>query len=351
MNKNIIVTSLAIIILIGLITVGIKGENEVGLVKVGVIAPLSGPQGNIGEEIVNTIKLASTTNISISYEDDQCDGKKAISAYQKLKNEGVHIFNVNCSGSVLAIAPIAKQDGNVVITGYGGSSEIRKTGDEVIRFTPDSISIAEAMANYVSTSTIVGKVGLLYEEQDYAVSAAKILKEKLGNIIVAEERYNANDNSFKTQLSKLKAADIGTVLYIPTSDKTAQLVYKEMQLLKFPNKIIGDVNVCEYPFAPKEYGLKVVCFDFGFPVETGEYKNFLEEYKARYGKASNFNFNDALTYDIFVIIDSFSKNKVDNLVPDLKKFLLAGVHGKMADYNFTSDGEIAGGGSLKLIER
>ncbi len=323
-----------------------------GLLTIGVINPMSGPAANLGEEVTNTVNLASTTAITFSLEDDPCDSKKAISAYEKLKQEGVKIFSVSCSGSVMALAPLAKADGNLIVTGYAGSAEIRKTGDEVIRFTPDAISIAEAMAEYAATIPATAKMGLLYEEHDYSKSAAVLLKEKLGSKIIAEERYTSTDTTFRTQLAKLKALGLTHLLYVPTSDKAAQLVLKEMQTLSFKPEILGDVNLCEYSFAPKDFGLHTTCFDFGFSTETQGYKDFLEAYKSKYGKAPMAAFNLAVSLDSFYAIDQFAKNYTgNNLIPDLKKYLLAGVDGKMTKYTFTPDGEVVAEGSLKKLER
>lgn len=345
-----IIVAIIVVIIIAWNVVDRPKQTEI--LRIGVINPMSGPAGNLGEDVWNAMRLASTTSLELVLEDDQCDTKKAVSAYQKLKLEGVKVFSVSCSGSVMALAPLAKEDGNLIITGFAGSAEIRKTGDEVIRFTPDAISIAEAMAEYTATLPATTKIGILYEEMDYSKSAAEILKQKLGNRIIIEERYTANDSTYRTQLTKLKGSGITTLLYIPTSDKAAQLVYKEMKTLGFTPAIIGDVNVCEYPFAPKEFGLTATCFDFGFSTERPAYQEFLAAYKAAYGKDPIAAYNDAVTYDSLYAVNMFMESYAgDNLIPDLKKYLLAGVDGKMTKYTFTPDGEVESEGNLKKVER
>jgi ABC-type branched-subunit amino acid transport system substrate-binding protein len=329
-----------------------KNDNKNNLIKIGVINPTSGPAGNIGEEVANVIKLASSTALEIIYEDDQCDSKKAISAYQKLNNEGTKIFYVSCSGSVMALAPLIKKDGNLLVTGYAGSSEIRKTGDEVIRFIPDALSVSEPMSGYVkdkvsSSSTI----GLLYEEQDYSKSVAMSIEEYLGKDRIISERYNANDTTFRTQIAKLKSQKIDTLLFVPTSDKAAELVYKEMDLLGFRPLIIGDVNACDYPIDTKSYKLSMICFKAGFDVETQAYKDFVKSYKDAYSMDASFPFYDAVTYDIILAINNFYKDKPRANISDLKNHIIGGVKGIMSDYNFTKDGEVLSGKYLKLQEK
>jgi ABC-type branched-subunit amino acid transport system substrate-binding protein len=206
--KKIIISVLVIVVVILLVLSQRSSNETVGTIKIGVIGPFSGPAQTIGEEIMNSILLASSSRLQISFEDDQCDSKKAISSYEKLKLQSVHVYYVACSGSVLALSPIVKEDNNVILTAYAGSSAIRETGDEVIRFIPDALSIADKMAQYSKQIASTSKIGLLYEKQDYSVSVANILKKELGSIIKVEETYSGDDSSFRTQIVKLKASGI-----------------------------------------------------------------------------------------------------------------------------------------------
>ncbi len=343
---------LGIIVVVILVLSLIRPSTSVKSIKIGVINPMTGPAGTVGEQVVNAIKLASSTSLQVVVEDDQCDSKKALSAYMKLKQEGVRVFYISCSGSLLAVAPLAKADNNVILTAYAGSSEIRKTGDEVIRFIPDSLSIADAMSTYVSGLSSTTKLGLFYENQDYSKSVAMSLSSSLGNKIIAEDTYTATDNTFRTQIAILKAKGINTLLYTPTSDKALQLIYKEMQLLDYKPLIVGDVNTCEYSPSPKTFGLKAVCFDAGFSHETEAYKAFKIAYKEKYGVDSASPFYDSITYDIFKLLEKYSiRNSSDDFVVGLKKYLLAGVQGEMATYAFTSNGELLADDYLKMFEK
>lgn len=271
-------------------------------VKIGVIIPLSGPVASMGEPIKNAIELQAYQNILPIFEDDPCDAKKAISAYQKLKLENVKIFYAACSGSVMALAPLAAQNGDLIVTAYAGSAEIRKTGTEVIRFIPDALSVGEAMVKHIST--LEGKkIGLLHEEQDYAQSLANLLQENLGDKILTTEKYNANDNTYRTQITKLKFSGIDTLLFVPTSDKAAQLILKEMQVQNFTPEVISEVNTCDYPFKPVDYGLHGVCWRA--TLDTAGYEKYVSDYKAKYGKDSQYPFYDSITFDLFGILDNF----------------------------------------------
>ena len=96
---------------------------------VGIITPLSGEAASMGEFVRKAVELDTYKSFTTRFEDDACDPKKAVTAYNLLKLENIKVFYVTCSGSVLSIAPLAKQNGDLIITAYAGSAEIRKTGE------------------------------------------------------------------------------------------------------------------------------------------------------------------------------------------------------------------------------
>ena len=88
-------------------------------IRIGVIAPLSGPTANWGQNVVKAIDLAyeelDHDQVKIIYEDDQLDPSQTISAYRKLKNEGIDAIITVASGPSNAIAPLAEEDGIIMI--------------------------------------------------------------------------------------------------------------------------------------------------------------------------------------------------------------------------------------------
>ncbi len=306
---------------------------------IGVIMPLSGEAASMGEGVKNTIELAvseiADSNFNVKYEDDQCDTKKAILAYQKLKSEGVHTFYVACSGSVLALAPLAKEDNSLIVTAYAGSSEIRKTGDEVIRFIPDALTVVDAIAEYLKESATT--TALLYENAAYPLSVSNSLKEKL--TINLDLPYNSTSRSLVPELLKIKQSGINKVIFIPLSDKLANVMYKEMGALGLKVLVVGDVNVCDYTSKPSDYGIPYVCFKAEAKGERVE--DFKIKYKQRYSIESQFLFYDIATYDSIYGIYATQGKKED---------MLKGIEGPINTYLFDQSGELLNGYEyLKLI--
>lgn len=350
--KNIWLWIAVAVILVGGWFVFYKKPQEAAAEKtiVGVIGPFSGSAASMGEAIRNSINLLMPEAVTFDFQDDECEAKKAITAYQLLQGKGVKVFYVACSGSVLALAPMAKENGDLILTAYSGSTEIRKSGKETIRFNPDGLSVIGVMTDYLATSPFK-KYGILYEKQDYAQSVVDGLKTVLGDKVTMEEGYLSSSTSFKTQIAKLKASGIDAVIFVPVSDVAAKTIYGEMQDLKIGKPIVGEVNACDYSFKPSDYGLKGVCWKAG--VDTPGYAAFAAAYKAKYGTEPAYPLYDSFTYDSMLITDRLlvGKGKLDNAaVQALEDAIIAGQKGSVVDFAFDEDGEVVASDYLKLVE-
>ena len=327
--------------------IGVTSEKEV----LGVIVPLSGPAGSMGEFVKNAIDLADAKHVTIEYQDDQCDGKKALSSYQELKLKGAKIFYVACSGSVLALAPLAKNDGNLIITAYAGSAEIRKTGDEVIRFIPDALTIVDAMKEYFKENTANTTYAILYEEQDYPKSVADGVVAALGSKLLIKETYRPDSTDMRSQLTKIKGKNVDKLVFVPVSDATAKIALGQMRDLGLKTTVVGDVNLCGYPFSPSDFGQKTVCWNA--ELDKKEANIFADIYKAKYASTSTYPFYDAITYDSIGIVDDLvgSAGSKKDLIPYLKSHILGGIKGKISSYEFEPNGEVMGVNYLKMVEK
>ena len=307
------------------------------LLKIGVIIPLSGPAASMGQSIQGAIGLVEQTKSKILFEDDQCDAKKALAAYRKLSNAGVSVFYVACSGSILAMAPLIKSHGQLLLTSYSGSAEVRKTGTEVIRFNPDAVSIADGLARALqreSPFNTMKHLALLHEEQDYASSMLTILTNQLADRLVAVESFQANQASYKAQLLKIKNSKADALIFIPVSDFAPEIIMKELQALKIELPLFGEVNLCDYRVKPSVYNLHGACLQA--TLDSQAFIDFKALYKVRNKRQSQYPFYDAISYDIFSILNQQEFKDVQSV----KAYLMAGVQGPILHYSFDNDGEV-----------
>ena len=340
MKKLYLILIVAIIVIILIVALGGRTapDDRIEVPKIGIIAPLSGPAGNIGEGLKRALDMVKPTHLEMVYMDDECNTAKALSAYNNLKTRGIKLYFVACSGSVMALAPLAKTDNNLIITGYAGSSEIRITGDEVIRFDPDAVSIVAALVKELSTSEWASKkLAIIHEKQDYAQSAVDTLNREFGSRVLLTESYQASDISMKTQITKLKGSGADAIIFVPVSDKASDIVLKEMKDLGITMPVVGEVNLCGFTTTPSDFGLHGFCLDQ--KIDTDGARTFEADYLRTYNIASQYPVNDGVSYDSLKITDRLFGEGV-RTISGLKRALLMGVQGDIMKYEFEPNGEV-----------
>jgi ABC-type branched-subunit amino acid transport system substrate-binding protein len=315
--------------------------------KVGFVVPLTGSAALMGESLNGIVKLAGLRNISPQFEDDRCEAKTALSAYLKLRGRGVRVFYLACSGSILALAPHAKRNGDLILTSYAGSIKIRQTGSEVIRFNPDAVSIAEGMISLLTPElkpTIV-----LFEEQDYAQSLSDKLHETFGGTIIESISYRADAASFAAEALKIRQQrSAKSVIFISVSDSAARRMLRALAQVGVDVPILGEVNLCDYPFSLAEFGLRGECVSARFSGER--FTTFMSEYKSQIGREPAYPFYDAIALDLLQHLDGIASNQQEPAKIGAK--LLEGFPGRFAQYSLTKDGEVIDGGRyLVRVER
>ncbi len=303
---------------------------------IGIIVPLSGPAALMGKSMQGVVKVAQLKHLRVFFEDDQCDAKKAISAYLKLRSQGIRTFYMACSGSILATAPLIKRNGDLLLTTYSGSTRVQETGAEVIRLNPDASSLAYVFVKLLEDGH--APVAILHEEQEYASSLADKIQELAGGLIVERVSYKADETSFQAELLRLKRAKPRYVLFIPVGDDAARNVLKEFAQLKISIPLLGDVNLCDYPFTLYDFGLRGKCVSA--QLHGAAYETFLQDYERYVGHKAAFPFYDALAYDLFRFLEGLAESA--NLSADLiRERLLMGFQGSFMKYSLTSNGENA----------
>lgn len=346
MKKQIILVLSIVVILCSIFILNNNNKSERPIL--GVIIPLTGPVAPIAEGLKNTIDYIQLKNINIEYADDACDAKKALSAYQELKLKGVKVFYIACSSSILSIEPLAKQNGDLILTTYAFSSDIRDTGNDVIRFIPDSLDVFGSMKEYFSKHPS-NSYAVLYENGTYqslADNLSNLLKDKL----IARESYNSDATDIRTQLIKIKNSGAENLIFLPVGDKLAKSVYENMKIQNMNIPIIGEFNLCNYTFKPSEFGLKSVCWKG--QLDNVASQEFSKGYKLKYSIENQYPFFDQITYDVISISDKLmgdfgaSDNKS---IGRIKDKILSGVEGPITSYTFESNGKLKDGDKF-LVE-
>ncbi|MFH1145708.1 MAG: ABC transporter substrate-binding protein [bacterium] len=232
---------------------GISGE-----LKVGVILPLTGKAANFGEDIRTALTMAEqeiksdSANVSftLEYQDDECDPKKAVSAYQYIHDvkKANFIIGPVCSSATLAVAPLAERDRVILITPVSSAETISEAGDFVFRnHTHDKAEI-EVLAPYVAKK--YKRVAVIYDSSNDAfVLNHKFLTEllpKYGSEVVISIPVAASKGDYRTDLLKLKEKneqiDAVFVAFLTNDGVVVMKQMNEMGIKKpiFSNKTFGN---------------------------------------------------------------------------------------------------------------
>jgi branched-chain amino acid transport system substrate-binding protein len=121
--KNKAFKSLAAIVSLLMILSGCNSGNTteqpgVRVVRIGSILPLTGPvaaYGNYAKQgqlkaIDDLNKLQADIRFELALEDGKSEGKEAVTAYQKLRSEGVDIITAGSSAMCMPVLPLAVKD-------------------------------------------------------------------------------------------------------------------------------------------------------------------------------------------------------------------------------------------------
>ena len=153
------------------------------------------------------------------------------SAYHKLTDVDSLkiILGTSCSGAMLGVAPLAEADGVILFSGLASNPDIANAGDYIFRTQISDIQVGIATGNTLWADG-VRKLATITEETDYAegvrrTSVAQF--EKRGGEIVAEESFASDTTGFRSQLTKLFAANPDALHLAPQSEFSAGTIIKQ----------------------------------------------------------------------------------------------------------------------------
>jgi branched-chain amino acid transport system substrate-binding protein len=213
-------------------------------IKIGNINPYSGPAsayGTIGKTISAYFKMVNAEGgingrmINFISYDDSYSPPKALEQTRKL---------VESDNVLLVFQPLGTP-GNSAIQGYLNGKKVpqlfvatgaTKWGDPkkfpwTMGWQPNYQSEGRIYAAYILKNHPNGKIGILYQNDDYGKDYVKGLKDGLGDkaksMIVSEQPYEVADPTVDSQIIALKASG-ADILFNATTPKFAAQSIKKM---------------------------------------------------------------------------------------------------------------------------
>ena len=298
MNTKYLLSLFLIILLVFLITSCTTGQvvKEPDVIKVGVILPMIGKAAAYGKEVRSGLELAledinkDKTRIELIYEEEACDPKQAVTAYQHLsKVRGVkNIIGALCSVSTLAIAPLAEQDKVILFTPASAAESISDAGDYIFRNHGRSSTEMKVLAEYASKK--YKTFAIIYDSSNDGMIAGKDYFKKFveenGGKVLFIEGFKGDELDFRTILLKFKKQENDVeAVFLPAFQNQLVLLVKQMNELGIYKPILADksVEISDTINALDELAEGII-----YPVaEYSENTNleFWNKYKRKYGKS------------------------------------------------------------------
>jgi branched-chain amino acid transport system substrate-binding protein len=214
-------------------------------IKIGNIIPYSGPAAGYGEigkteaAYFNKVNDGGGVNgrkiVFVSY-DDGYSAPKAVEQARKLveSDEVLLIFNSLGTPSNIAIHNYMNtmKVPHLFVASGAAKWNDPKNFPWTMGYLPTFQSEARIYAQHLLQRHPQGKIGILYQNDDYGRDYVKGLKDGLGGKmqIVAELPYDVSDPAVDSQIVDLKAAGADILFDVTTTKFTAQAIRKAAEI-------------------------------------------------------------------------------------------------------------------------
>ena len=341
---------------------GAASAQDVQVVKIGHVAPMSGAQAHYGKDNENGARMAvedlNTQNIVIggkkikwelAAEDDAADPKQGTAAAQKLcdaKVAGV-VGHLN-SGTTIPAAKVYNDCGIPHITGAATNPNLTKPGYKTTyRIISNDNALGAGLAFYAADTLKLKRVAVIDDRTAYGQGVADVFKKIAASkgITVVDEQFTTDKaTDFMAILTSIKAKNPDGIFF-GGMDPQGGPMLRQMEQLGLGNvKYFGGDGICTSELAKLAAGAKtlenVVCAEGGASLSKmpgGE--AWKTRYDAKY--PNQFQVYSPYTYDAtFVLVDAMKRaNSVDPKVytPKLIETNFQGVTAKIA---FEPNGEL-----------
>lgn len=319
-------------------------------VKIGFSGPMIGDISWLGETSLNGIKLAlkeeSNENwtFEVIAEDDQCDPKQAVNAYNKLKGSGIAaLVGPECSAAFLAVVPLTERDQMIAITPSATNADIANSGDFAFRTVASDAFQGKVVADSMYNDFGFKKVAINAKNDAWGQGLVEVFTSRfteLGGEVTTTESHEANATDMKTQLTRIKNSG-AEALYAPTFTPEMIVMLKQMTELGMNDWIIfgGDASADEIVAESVGAISGNVILAKGVDNQDGIAKQFEAKYMETYGKEHQTYSKEA--YDAAKLLAQAIK-AVGSNSSEIRDYLYAveGYNGASGTVSFDERGEM-----------
>ncbi len=357
-------TILAVSLAAGLAACEKKPPKPVGgelLVKLGSVAPLTGPQAHLGKDNDNGARLAleeinargltiggQKVRFELVSQDDQADPKTATIVAQKLVDAGVKgvIGHLN-SGTSIPASKIYHDAGLPQISPSATAIKYTDQGFKTaFRTMTNDRQQGKVLGEYAARKMGAKKVAIIDDRTAYGQGLADEVEKAVkasGGAVVAREYTNDRATDFTAILTSIKGKTSDVVFYGGMDPQGAPMA-KQMHGLGFTAAFLGGdgMQTTEFLKLAGRDSEGVIASSPGLPLDAMPGgKRFREKFTAQYGPIQTYApYAYDATYamvEAMKIADSVEPAKI---VAALPKVRFTGVTGEIG---FDEKGDVLGG--------
>lgn len=303
-----------------------KGDGATGKdFVIGGIGPLSGTASSYGNSVKNGAQVAvdeinaaggiNGTKFKLAFEDDQNKTDVAISAYNKLMDDGVNaILGAVTSDPCIALTAETNTDGILQVTPSGSANDCTKY-DNGFRICFTDPLQGTTMADYAVKELGKKKIAVMYNVSDpYSTGIQEAFAEQVksnGGEVVENQSFEKDAVDFKTQLTKIKGSG-AELIFIPA-------YYTEVSYILNQAKKLG----MDIPFIGSD-GWDGVLKQLGDDTSAAEGAVFLSPFVATDPAENVKKFVEAYQKDYKAVPDQFAADGYDGVYAIAKAYEKAG---------------------------
>ena len=318
-------------------------------VKIGHVAPLTGPIAHLGKDNENGARLAieeinksgltidgKKVVLTLVPEDDAEDPKTATQVAQKLvdaKVVGV-VGHLN-SGTSIPASKIYSDAGITQVSPSATNPDFTNQGFKTTyRLVATDAQQGPALANYVVNTLKAKTVAIIDDSTQYGKGLADEFEKTIkaaGVKVVAREASNNKATDFKAILTKVKGKKPDVIMY-GGMDATGGPLTKQAAELGIKAKVVGGDGMCTEKLAELagEAVVNVTCSEAGMALsKMAQGADFQKRYKERFN--ADVQIYAPFTYGaVYVLVDSMKRAnsadpaKILAVMPDTKMNGLVG---------------------------
>jgi len=335
------------------------------IVKIGHVAPISGPQSHLGKDNEDGAQMAidelnakgtmiggKKVKFELIKEDDAADPKQGAAVAQKLVDAHVNgvVGHLN-SGTTIPASKIYSDAGIPQISPSATNPKYTQQGFKTaFRVCANDAQLGSVLGKYAATNLKGKTIAVIDDTSAYGEGVAAEFRKaaiKAGAKVVDTEHTNDKATDFQAILTNVKGKKPDVVFY-GGMDAQAGPMLRQMKQLAIGSKFMGGDGICSTELsklAGDSIGNgQVVCAEAGGVTKDKEAG--MTDFKARFQKkfGTEVQIYAPYTYDaVMVMVDAMKKAKSAEpakYLPFLSKEDYDGVTGHIA---FDEKGDIKNG--------